>query len=87
MSGPEIRAKRREAAIPGSLLCSQARIQRSRLSDIERGYVAPRLDEVSRIASALERLSAAKHRLDALAAEVGWPLPEVSAPTCSDEGK
>jgi predicted transcriptional regulator len=73
MSGSEINSRRREAAIPGSMLCSQAGIQRSRLSDIERGYVKPRPEEIARIASALDRLTAAKQRIDALAVQVGWP--------------
>jgi predicted transcriptional regulator len=72
MHGSDIKMKRREAAIPGAKLCAESGISRSRLSDIERGYVAPRRDEIARICSALDRLTEAKQRIDALALEVGW---------------
>jgi predicted transcriptional regulator len=74
MDGSEISSKRREAKIPGSMLCSQAGIRRSRLSDIERGYVTPRPEEIARISSTLDRLTVAKRQIDALALEVGWPV-------------
>jgi predicted transcriptional regulator len=71
MSG--LKFKRLAAGISGTVLCAKANISRSRLSLIERGYVCPRPEEVSRINDALEQLIQAKHVVDRVAASVGWP--------------
>jgi transcriptional regulator with XRE-family HTH domain len=71
--GTEIRAKRTAAGIAGVLVCAKAGIARSRLSDIERGYVKPPADEIARSANALDDLTRAKRKIAALAAEEGWP--------------
>jgi transcriptional regulator with XRE-family HTH domain len=73
---PELRQKRIAAGIAGSLVCQRAKIARSRLSDIERGYVIPRAEEFERIALALEQLIEAKSVIDRVAASVGWPSGE-----------
>src|SRR2546422_8118979 len=43
-----LRKKRMTAGLAGAVLCLKAGIGRSRLSEIERGYVTPTLEEVSR---------------------------------------
>ena len=74
MNGSQIREKRTQFGIPGHLVCRKARICRSRLSDIERGYVEPSDAELTRICAALEELGQAKQKLAATAAECGWPV-------------
>jgi transcriptional regulator with XRE-family HTH domain len=71
--GSDLRVKRIAAGIAGSLVCIKAGIARSRLSDIERGYVTPSTEELARIATALDDLIEAKSFLDRVAASVGWP--------------
>jgi transcriptional regulator with XRE-family HTH domain len=68
-----IKAKRTAAGIAGNIICKHIRMARSRLSDIERGYVTPSPEELSRIDGALDELIAAKSFLDRVAASVGWP--------------
>jgi len=74
MSGIDLRNRRQQIGIPGHLLCRRAGIGRSRLSDIERGYVQPSQAEMDRIDRALEELSRAKEKLEATATECGWPI-------------
>jgi transcriptional regulator with XRE-family HTH domain len=69
----ELRLKRAAAAIPATLLALRAKINRSRLSGIERGYVQPTPDEIQRLSAALEQLMKAKSLVDQVAASVGWP--------------
>jgi len=73
MSGTELRAKRIAAGIAGSLVCVKTGIARSRLSDIERGYVEVSEAEIARINVALDDLTRAKQKIAAVAAEEGWP--------------
>jgi transcriptional regulator with XRE-family HTH domain len=73
MTGAELRTLRRQMELSGELVCHRARFSRSRLSDIERGLVRPRPDEVLRLSQAIEELAAAKTRIRQVAAEVGWP--------------
>jgi len=47
---------------------------RSRLSDIERGYVTAAPDDLARIQAALDDLIRAKKIVQATAAAVGWPV-------------
>jgi hypothetical protein len=61
------------------VLASAAEISNSRLSVIERGQATPSAAEMSRISAALDRLIAARARIDAVAVEVGWPIPRVAA--------
>jgi len=73
LNGSQIRKKRVTAGITGGVLCRRARIDRSRLSQIERGYIHPSPEELKRIGDALDGLLLAKKRLAAVAEEVGWP--------------
>jgi transcriptional regulator with XRE-family HTH domain len=69
-----IKAKRTAAGIAGNIICKKLSMARSRLSDIERGYISPSPEELARIAAALDELIEAKSFLDRVAASVGWPL-------------
>jgi hypothetical protein len=79
MTGSEIRLKRVAARISGIVLSARAGISNSRLSLIERGELQVSPDEIGRISAALDLLVAAKARIDAVAAEVGWPASGVAA--------
>jgi transcriptional regulator with XRE-family HTH domain len=68
-----LKTKRTTAGIPGSVLCKKLRIARSRLSDIERGYIVAQEEELARIDSALDDLIRAKRKIDAVAIAEGWP--------------
>ena len=73
VTGNEIRRRRASAGITGDVLCQKAAISRTRLSNIERGYIQPSQAELLRISQALEALLAAKERLMEVAEELGWP--------------
>jgi len=74
MSGNEIRTKRNAGGIVGHVLCRKVSISRNRLSELERGYVAPERDELERLDAALDELIKAKRRMEQFAAEAGWPM-------------
>jgi len=74
MTGEELRRRRVSARIAGRLLCGRAKLDRSRLSHIERGYLQPSTEELARIERALDELIAAKQRLKYAAMECGWPV-------------
>ena len=74
MNGRELRRKRMAAGIPGRLLCARVGIDRSKLSDIERAYVEPSIEEGIRINRAIDDLIKAKEEVAKVAAAVGWPL-------------
>jgi len=69
-----IRQRRLAAGIPGRLLCAKSGVDRSRLSDIERGYASPSESELLRLEKALDQLISAKERVSELASQVGWPM-------------
>lgn len=75
MTGPEIRTRRKVAKIAGALLCQKANINRSKLSDIELGYVQATDEELTRLTAALETLISAREKLAAAAKKLGWPTP------------
>jgi len=74
MTVQELRSKRVAAEIPATLLANKARVNRSRLSGIERGYVQPTTEEMQRLHASLEDLLRAKAVVRQAAASVGWPL-------------
>ena len=69
----DLRFKRLAAEIPATLLAVKARVNRSRLSNLERGYAQPTEDELQRLNTALDQLIKAKSVIDRAAASVGWP--------------
>ena len=77
ISGTTVKSKRVAAGIAGYLVCKKAGIARSRLSDIERGYVTATPDDLTRINAALDFLIEAKAAIQNTAAAVGWPIGEV----------
>jgi transcriptional regulator with XRE-family HTH domain len=78
MTGNALRAKRMEFAISGYAVCRKCGFSRSRLSNIERGYITPTPDELTRISGALDDLIRAKLVLQQTAAALGWPCQEVT---------
>jgi transcriptional regulator with XRE-family HTH domain len=72
----EIRSKRVAAEISATLLAAKARVNRSRLSGIERGYIQPTQEELQRLHASLEQLICDKAVIQRAAASVGWPLGE-----------
>ena len=75
MTGHELRLKRTQAGIPGTLLCSRAAgFDRARLSAIERGYVDPTDSDMARLTAALNALIDAHKKVAEVAAAVGWPM-------------
>jgi ribosome-binding protein aMBF1 (putative translation factor) len=72
-----IRSKRIAGDIAGQVLCVKLGITRTRLSDIERGYLKPADEELQRIDSALDQLLAAKETLRQTAVALGWPTEVV----------
>ena len=71
--GSDLKLRRISSGIVGAVLCKKVGIGRSRLSDIEREYVVPSEDELTRIDAALDGLTRAKRKIAAVAAEEGWP--------------
>ena len=74
MTGADLKAKRIRAGIPGRLVCARAKVDRSRLSHIERGYIQAPDAELDRIEQALDELIRAKRAVAATAAKCGWPV-------------
>jgi transcriptional regulator with XRE-family HTH domain len=75
VTGTSLKAKRNAAGIAGHILCKKLAIARSRLSDIERGYVPATLEELARIDAALDDLIQAKSVIEQVAISIGWPVP------------
>jgi len=73
MTAKELRSKRIAAEIPAMLLAVKAKVNRSRLSNLERGYAQPTEGELQRLGSALDQLIEAKSAIDQVAASLGWP--------------
>jgi hypothetical protein len=74
MKPTELRSKRLAAEIPATVLAANAKINRSRLSNIERGYVQATDEELERLVATLDSLIEAKSAVDRVAASVGWPI-------------
>jgi transcriptional regulator with XRE-family HTH domain len=73
MSGSTIRGMRTNAGLPGIVVARAAGISRSRLSEIERGYVVIPADELLRIADAIGVLLLAQQAIRKCAVAAGWP--------------
>ena len=65
------------AEIPATLLAAKAGVNRSRLSNLERGYAQPTQEELERLHASLEDLVRAKAVIQQAAASVGWPTAGV----------
>jgi transcriptional regulator with XRE-family HTH domain len=78
VTGETLKSKRIAARIAGHILCRKLAIARSRLSDIERGYVTATPEELARLDAVLDDLIRAKSVLRQTAAALGWPVSEVS---------
>lgn len=74
MNTQTLRSARVAEEIPASLLAAKAKINRTRLSHIEHGYIQPTEDELRRLAQALAQLIHAKAVVRSAAASVGWPM-------------
>lgn len=72
-----LRSERIAAEISATLLAAKARVNRSRLSSLERGYAQATEEELQRLTKALEQLIYARAAIHRTAAAVGWPLGEV----------
>jgi transcriptional regulator with XRE-family HTH domain len=68
MTVKELRSKR---------VAAKAGVNRSRLSNIERGYIQPTEEEMNRLDASLEQLISAKAVIQQAAASVGWPTAGV----------
>lgn len=73
MTVQELRSRRVAAEIPAMLLAAKAKINRSRLSNLERGYAQPTTEELESLRAALDQLIQAKSVIDQAANSVGWP--------------
>ena len=72
----KLKAKRAAAGIAGNVLCKKFGIARSRLSDIERGFVTASPEELARMDAVLDELIRAKSVIEKTAAALGWPVGE-----------
>lgn len=77
MTGEILRQKRVAAGIAGHAVCQRAGISRSRLSDIERGYVTATGEELRRIDEGIDQIIRTKQDLAKLADEAGLSLAGV----------
>jgi transcriptional regulator with XRE-family HTH domain len=68
-----LRQLRVASRIPGSVVCGKVGVSRSRLSQLERGYVQPKNGELERIAGAIDSLVEARKTMERVAVEAGWP--------------
>ena len=72
-TGQLLRDKRIHARLTGLMVSVKSGVCRSRLSDIERGYITPREEEVTRVTAAIDSLIEARRAMERTATEVGWP--------------
>lgn len=68
-----LRARRKSCDITATLVALKARVNRSRLSAIERGYIQPTDEEMERLQTALNDLIQAKAAIQKTATDHGWP--------------
>jgi len=75
MTIQEFRQQRLAHELSQVAIAQAAKIERSRISYFEGGYLTPTTDELQRLEAALGRLIAAKAASQAAAAKAGWPSP------------
>jgi len=75
MTAQHLRSKRAANGITGQAVCQRVGgLQRSRLSDIERGYIKSTPEELQQIDAALDSIIRDRQTLAKLAADAGLPL-------------
>lgn len=74
MTQTDLRAKRGAAGISGNAVCLIAGMSRTKLSDIERGYVEASPEELRLIGAAIDHIIHTKRDLARLATEAGLSL-------------
>jgi predicted transcriptional regulator len=79
----ELRSKRLTANISTTRLAAHARINRSRLSQIEHGHIRPTEAEMLRMERGIDELIRAREAVEEIGAAVGWPLGAISATTAA----
>jgi hypothetical protein len=72
VNAKELRAKRIAAGVPAELVAAKTKIERGRLSRIERQIVAASPGELERIRTEIEKLATAKQQIEEYAVSVGW---------------
>jgi transcriptional regulator with XRE-family HTH domain len=73
ISAKDLRAKRIAAGLAAELVAAKARIERGRLSRIERQIIVGSPEELERIRAVIDELARAKQQIEDYAASVGWP--------------
>ena len=73
MPAQSLRTRRKSSDITATLVALKARVNRSRLSGIERGYIQPTDEEMERLQTALDQLIQAKAAIQKTATDQGWP--------------
>lgn len=74
LNGADLKSKQAAAGLAGYAVCQVAGISRARLSDVERGYVVASVQEMDRIAAAIEQILQTKQYLAAVASKAGLSL-------------
>ena len=74
MKGQDLRRKRVSAGIPGTIVCMQAKMDRAKLSHIERDLVRISAAELARLDQILDQLIKAKRKMATAAKQCGWPV-------------
>lgn len=77
VTGKFIKTRRKNADIPGEILCIRAGIDRARLTKIELGYIRASDEELQRLACALDELIETKNRINEFSTASGWPVPAI----------
>jgi transcriptional regulator with XRE-family HTH domain len=78
LTGSELRTRRLASGLSGALVCSRAGVVRSRLSEIERGYVKADAEQLNRIAKAIAELTTARGELGKMARAQGLAIGSMS---------
>jgi transcriptional regulator with XRE-family HTH domain len=71
MSGHDLKQRRITSGVSGDTLCKRAGISRTKLSNIERGYVVLTPPDAEKIIQALDDIVSGREKLIALASSLG----------------
>jgi transcriptional regulator with XRE-family HTH domain len=72
MTGYELKMQRSTAGVTGDALCKRASISRTKLSNVERGYLILTQEESEKLHKALDEIVAGRKQLIELAAALGF---------------